>query len=117
MMAAVILTNLTNIYLSQKQGELTIMRINGFRVNEVIGYVLRETYIVSSIGIVLGCVAGYFMTLWMIQAFESPYFRYIKEPDLMSFLKAGGITIFFLILVNAFCLRKVRNLKLTDVTN
>ena len=117
MMAAVILTNLTNIYLSQKQGELTIMRINGFRVNEVIGYVLRETYIVSSIGIVLGCVAGYFMTLWMIQAFESPYFRYVKEPDLMSFLKAGGITIFFLILVNAFCLRKVRNLKLTDVTN
>ena len=57
------------------------------------------------------------MTFWMIQAFESPYFRYVKEPDLMSFLKAGGITIFFLILVNAFCLRKVRNLKLTDVTN
>jgi ABC-type antimicrobial peptide transport system permease subunit len=57
-MAGVVLMNLTNIYFLQKKQELTIMRINGFTVREVIGYMLRETVVTTLVGIVCGIGAG-----------------------------------------------------------
>ena len=114
LMAGVILTNLTNIYIRQKTRELAIMRVNGFTVKETISYVLRETYITTAAGIILGCTAGFFLTKWILKAFQSPAYEFVSDPDVPAFIIGAGITILFTVLINISALRKVKDLKLTD---
>ena len=75
-MAGVVLLNLTNTYILQKKTELTIMRINGFTVGEVKGYVLRETVITTVLGIALGIAFGSYISYRMIRSMEQPFVQF-----------------------------------------
>ena len=115
LMAAVVLVNLTNMYLLQKKSEITIMRINGFTVSETIGYMMRETILTTITGIVLGCATGYFLSYRILCALEQPYIHLIKEPGIAAWLIGAGMTAVFVLLVNLFVLGKIRNFKLSDI--
>ncbi len=115
MMAAVVLTNLTNMYMLEKKRELTIMRINGFTVSETIGYMIRETILTTAIGIVLGCGIGSAAAYHIIHSLEQPYTRMNREISLGAWLIGAAITLVFTAVVNYVVLRKVKNLRLSDI--
>ena len=114
-MAGVVLMNLTNIYIMQKKRELTIMRINGFTVKEVIVYVLRETFLTTAAGILLGLAFGSWMGYKIVRSMEQSFMQFDRSVSLLAWLIGAAITIAFTVIVNAIALRKVRHLKLTDV--
>ena len=114
-MAGVVLLNLTSIYVLQKKPELVIMRINGFTVKEVYGYMLRETVLTTAIGILLGLGIGSAIAYKICRLLEQPSMQIVREPSLVAWIVAAIITLFFAALVNYFALRPVRNLKLSDV--
>lgn len=115
-MAGVVLMNLTNIYIMQKKRELTIMRVNGFTVKEVIGYVLRETYATTAIGILLGIGLGAGIGYRIVRSLEQSFIQFDRSVSLLAWLVGAAITIVFAVIVNAIALRKVKKLKLTDLT-
>ena len=114
-MAGVVLLNLTNIYIMQKNRELTIMRINGFTTGEVISYVTRETVITTVLGIVLGLLAGSAISYRIVRALEQAFVRMERGICFSGWLYAAAMTVFFTVVVNVVALRKVKRLKLTDV--
>ncbi len=114
-MAGVVLLDLTSIYVLQKKPELVIMRINGFTVKEVYHYMLRETVLTTTIGILLGLGIGSAIAYKICRLLEQPAMQIVREPSMIAWLVAVAITLFFAALVNYFALRPVRNLKLTDV--
>ena len=114
-MAGVVLLNLTNIYILQKKRELTIMRVNGFTTREVISYVTRETVITTILGILLGLVAGSAIGYRIVRALEQSFFRLERGICFSGWLYAAAMTVFFTVIVNVIALRKVKDLKLTDV--
>ncbi len=115
MMAGIVLTNLTNMYIMQKKQELTIMRINGFTTKEVIGYVLRETFLTTALGLILGIGVGAVIAYNITLTLEQIFTRFDRSVNPTAWLIAAATTVFFTVLVNVFSLRKVKNLKLTDV--
>lgn len=114
-MAGVVLTNLTNIYILQKKRELTIMRINGFTVREVIGYVSRETVVTTLLGIVFGIAMGAGVAYNITRSMESVFIQYDRSVSPVAWLYGAAITTVFALIINALVLRKVRDLRLTDV--
>ena len=114
-MAGVVLTNLTNIYIMQKKRELTIMRINGFTVKEVIGYCTRETVLTTLTGIVLGIALGAGIAYRIVRSMEQAFLRFDRSVSLKAWLFGALITALFAIIINVIVLRKVKNLKLTDL--
>lgn len=114
-MAGVVLMNLTNIYILQKKRELTVMRINGFTTKEVIAYVSRETVFTTILGILLGLAAGSFVSYRIVRALEQSFVQFERGICFPAWLYAAAITVFFAVIVNVIVLRKVKNLKLTDV--
>ena len=114
-MAGVVQLNLTNMYVSQKKRELTIMRINGFTVREVVGYVLRETVVTTAAGIVLGVGVGAGVAYRIIRTLEQPFLQFDRRVSIVAWIAGVVITILFTTIVNAICLRKVKRLKLTDM--
>jgi ABC-type antimicrobial peptide transport system permease subunit len=115
LMAGVVLMNLTNIYYLQKKRELTIMRVNGFTVREVIAYMTRETVLTTILGILLGIGEGSAVAYRIVRAMEQPVIQLDRSVSCAAWIMGAVITLVFTVLVNWAVLRKVRNLKLTDV--
>ena len=115
-MAGVVLLNLTNIYILQKKRELTIMRVNGFTTGEVISYVTRETVITTLLGILIGLVVGSAIGYQIVRALEQSFVRLERGLCFPGWLYGAAMTVVFTVIVNAIALRKVKHLKLTDVT-
>ena len=113
-MAGVVLTNLTNIYIMQKKRELVVMRINGFTVKEVIGYCTRETIVTTIAGIVLGIALGSGIAYRIVRSMEQAFIRFDRSVSPLAWLYGALITVLFTVIINAIVLRKVKHLKLTD---
>jgi len=111
----VVLMNLTNIYILQKKRELTVMRINGFTTKEVIAYVTRETVFTTILGILLGFAVGSLVGYRIIRALEQSFIQLERGVCYAAWGYAAIMTLFFTVIVNIVALRKVKNLKLTDV--
>ena len=114
-MAGVVLTNLTNSYLLQKKPELTIMRINGFTVREVIGYVTRETVFTTVGGTIIGIAMGAAIAYRITRSLETAFVQYNRSVSLPAWAFGAVITAFFTLLINVIVLRQVKHLKLTDM--
>lgn len=115
LMAYFILLNLTNMYIQQKKRELTIMRINGFTVREVINYVLREMIVTTVLGIVIGLGGGSFLGYRVIKLMESVSIGFIHDVQFSAWFFAAVITVVYSVTINFMVLRKVKYLKLSDV--
>ncbi len=115
-MAGVVLMNLTNIYILQKLRELTIMRINGFTTKEVIGYCLRETVVTTAIGIVLGIGLGAWIGYQIVRSLEQSFMQLDRSVSVLAWLIGAALTAAFAVIVNAIALKKVKTLKLTDLS-
>ena len=114
-MSAVILTNLVNICLLQKKRELTIMRVNGFTTKEVKNYVSLEAVFTTAAGVVLGTAAGLLQMLHIMPALGKSYTQFIVTPNIIAIVLSAAITALFTVLIYRVTLRKVKDLKLTDI--
>ncbi len=113
-MAGVVQLNLTTTFIMQKKRELVIMRINGFTVKELIGYLLRESALTAAVGILLGVAAGYGISCYLIRTLELSYTQFDRSFCVSAWLLACAITALFTIVIHAVALQKVKKLKLSD---
>ena len=114
-MAGVVQLNLISTYIQQKKRELILMRINGFTVRELVGYLLRETVLTTVTGILLGIAAGSGIGYLVVRSVELSYAQFDRSLCLPAWLYAAGITILFTVVINAVALQKLRKLKMTDL--
>ena len=116
MMAYFILLNLVNMYVNQKKKELTIMRINGFTVRETIRYVSLELIVSTVLGIIVGLAVGALLGYRILSLLEGANMHLVKTVQIAALGIAALITAVYSFLVSAWALRKVKHLKLTDMT-
>jgi ABC-type antimicrobial peptide transport system permease subunit len=114
-MAGIVLMNLTNIYVLQKKRELTIMRVNGFTVKEVVGYLLRETLLTTALGILLGLAVGSGIAYRICRTMDQPFLQFVRDPSVPAWITGAVLTVLFTAVVNYVALRPVKDLKLTDL--
>lgn len=110
LLAFVVLYNLSNVNISERIRELATIKVLGFYDKEVYDYVTRETLILTAIGIVLGLIGGYFLSLFIIKTCEINILRFGKEIMPLSYLYSILITVIFTIIVNIvtyFSLKKI----------
>ena len=114
-MAYFIVMNLSVTYIHQKTTELTIMRINGFTVRECVVYVSWDLIITTFLGILLGLMLGHYLGTRLLPVTEGPYMQFVHEPDLRTYLYSALITAGFSAAISSTALRRVKNLKLSDI--
>lgn len=110
LLAFVVLYNLANVNISERIRELATIKVLGFYDNEVYNYIVRETTILTAIGIVLGLAGGYCLNYFIIGTCEINVLRFAKIVRPVSYLYAIIITIIFTVIVNIatyFALKKI----------
>lgn len=115
LMAYFILINLSSSYMIHKQRELTIMRINGFSVQECLKYAATELAVTTALGILAGVPAGAGLGYLIIRKTEGNWIQLVRSVDWRSVVFSTIITLAFSLLINSIALRRVRDLKLSDV--
>lgn len=113
-LAFVVLYNLTNINVTERQRELATIKVLGFFDREVSAYIYRETVLLT----VLGCIAGLFFGVvlhsFVIQTVEVDMVMFGREVAPLSFLWSGLITMGFSVIVNLFMNRKLRKIDMVE---
>ena len=104
------------MFLNQKKRELTIMRINGFTVGEVKRYVSLELVASTVIGILLGWGMGSLLSGRVILLMESDSIHFLRSIQWEAWIIAAALAALFSTIITLIGLRKVKNLKLVDMT-
>ena len=114
MLAFVVLYNLNNINITERQRELATLKVLGFYDGEVSQYVFRENILLSFIGILAGAVFGIFLHRYVITTVEVDavmFGRNIKTP---SFIYSGIITFGFSMFVNMVMHFKLKKIDMVE---
>lgn len=110
LLAFVVLYNLANINIGERQREIATLKVLGFYDKEVDNYINKESIIFTVIGIFLGLIFGYFLTDMIIASVEIDKLRFMRNILPISYLYASIISAFFSIIVNGiihFVLKKI----------
>ena len=109
-MALVVLYNLLNANISERIRELATIKVLGFYDREVYSYIARETIILTIIGMIIGLLGGYSLTMYILKTCELDITMFNPEVKLLSYIFGILITIFFAVIVNIvtyFSLKKI----------
>ncbi|MBQ6623624.1 MAG: FtsX-like permease family protein [Mogibacterium sp.] len=110
-----ILTNLSNIFLTRRKTELSVMRVNGFSVKQAKGYLSKETVFTTGAGLVLGVVLGAILTPPVIGLLQQPDLEFVKSFHPIAWIIAVALEAIFAILINSVIFNKVKKLNLRDI--
>ena len=106
----VVLYNLANVNISERQREIATLKVLGFYDKEVDDYINKENIIFTIIGIILGMVLGIFIIDLIVASIEIDNLRIIRYIKPISFVYSALITITFSFIVNIiihFILKKI----------
>ena len=107
-LAFVVLYNLTNINISERQREIATIKVLGFYAGEVDAYIFRETFLLSLLGAVCGLFVGTALHRFVVVTVEVSNIMFGRSIYPQSYLFSLVLTLLFTILV---CLALRRRLK------
>ena len=112
MLAFVVLYNLNNINITERQRELATLKVLGFYNGEVAMYVYRENIVLTVLGAVFGIVLGKFLHGFIIVTVEIESVMFGRNIDLSSFIYGFLLTILFSLLVNGVMYFKLKKINM-----
>ena len=114
MLAFVVLYNLNNINITERQRELATLKVLGFYDGEVSQYVFRENILLSFIGILAGAVFGIFLHRYVITTVEVDAVMFGRNIKPISFVYSGIITFGFSMFVNMVMHFKLKKIDMVE---
>lgn len=114
MLAFVVLYNLNNINITERQRELATLKVLGFYDGEVSQYVLRENVILTALGIVFGAIFGILLHRYVITTVEVDAVMFGRNIKPMSFVYGGILTSVFSAVVNAVMHFKLKTINMVE---
>lgn len=98
-LAFIVLYNLTNINVSERERELSTIKVLGFHDFEVTMYIYRENIILTFLGIFFGCLFGTILQRFIMTTMEVDQLVFGKVIHMSSYLYSILLTILFTLIV------------------
>lgn len=114
MLAFVVLYNLNNINITERQRELATLKVLGFYDGEVSQYVFRENILLTVIGIVCGIFFGILLHRYVITTVEVDSVMFGRNIKPISFCYSGVITCCFSLFVNLAMHSKLKKIDMVE---
>ncbi|MBR5536445.1 MAG: ABC transporter permease [Clostridia bacterium] len=113
-LAFVVLYNLTNINICERQKEIATLKVLGFFKGEVSGYIFRETVILSLIGTAAGLVIGAGFHQFVVQTAEVDAVMFGRIVKPISYGYSFALSMVFTLLVSLVMQRKLRKIDMVE---
>ena len=113
-LALVVLYNLTNINLAERQREIATFKVLGFFNRETARFIYIENIILTLLGIAVGLWLGVLLTGFIIRTVEVDNVMFGRDIYPSTFLYAAGMTLLFSLLVNAATGFKIKAVNMVE---
>lgn len=111
LLTAVVIYTLTNINISERNREIATLMVLGYYDGEVTGYIYREVYINSIIGIILGYPSS---ALFLILVFKVLSFGSLAELSWFMWLILPAVVLLFTGIVTLALRRKIVKIDMNE---
>ena len=113
-LAMVVLFNLSNINITERQRELATIKLLGFYDKEVSAYVYRENIVLTVFGILVGCFMGHWLHIYLVRSTEIDLMMFGRQTAPSAYLYAAILTMLFSVLVNVLAHFKMKKIDMVE---
>lgn len=113
-LAFIVLYNLTNINITERQREIATLKVLGFTKREVYLYIFRETMMLTILGALLGLVLGIYLEGFVVVTAEVDYVMFGREIHALSFLWGFLLTLVFSVVVMLFMGKRLDKIDMVE---
>ena len=113
-LAFVVLGNLINVNISERQREIATIKVLGFRRKEVSDYIYKENNVLVFLGALVGLPVGNILHHYIMRMVEMDYIMFGRSITPLSFIISVILTIFFGLLVNILMAKKIRDVQMVE---
>lgn len=113
-LAAIVIYNLTDININERIREIATLRVLGYRRREVLMYILREIFVMATIGIAIGLGIGVFLHWFIVINIESVGILFSLTISWQSYIYAILIAWVFVIIVTMCFYPRIRKINMAE---
>ena len=113
-LAMVVLFNLSNINITERQRELATIKLLGFYDGEVSAYVYRENIVLTLFGILLGCFMGHWLHIYLVLSTEIDLMMFGRQTAPSAYVYAAILTALFSLLVNVLAHFRMKKIDMVE---
>ena len=113
-LAMVVLFNLSNINITERQRELATIKLLGFYDGEVSAYVYRENIVLTLFGILLGCFMGHWLHIYLVRSTEIDLMMFGRQTAPSAYMYAAILTALFSLLVNVLAHFRMKKIDMVE---
>lgn len=113
-LAMVVLFNLSNINITERQRELATIKLLGFYDGEVSAYVYRENIVLTVFGILVGCFMGHWLHIYLVRSTEIDLMMFGRQTAPSAYVYAAILTALFSLLVNVLAHFKMKKIDMVE---
>lgn len=114
LLSVIVLYNLTNVNICEREKELATIKVLGFFDREVQAYIFRETVLLSLIGTGVGLVLGIWLHQFIIKTIQVSAVMFGQDIEPLSFVYATVISMAFTLLVSLIMRPRIRKIDMVE---
>ncbi len=114
LLAFVVLSNLTNVNISERERELATFKVLGFTQKEINMFIYKENMVLTLIGSLLGIPLGILLHRYLILLVEFDFVMFGRNVHFISFVIAIVLTLLFSMVVNFFMAKKLNKIQMVE---
>lgn len=113
-LAVIVIYNLTNININERIKEIATLKVLGYQSHEVCGYIYREIFLMSILGILAGFILGPLLFGFITHNLQSPGLIFSSDLNPLFFLYSFIITIVFVCIVDILFIPKIKKIQMVE---
>ena len=106
-----VIYNLTNMNIGERKREIATLEVLGYHYKEVYGYIFREIFMMSVIGVLLGLPFGIALLYLILTQLG---FGDIGNVKYYSYLLTIGLTLLFSVFVYVLLIPKIKKVDMNE---
>ena len=114
LLAFVVMFNLSNMNLTERQREIATLKVLGFNQRETFAYLSRENLLLTLVGILVGCAFGYLLHQYVIFSAEIDTIMFYRQLTIASLVISSVLTFIFSLIndiIMSFQVKKINMLE------
>ena len=113
-LAFIVLFNLSNINITEREREIATIKVLGFFPKEVNSYVFRENLMLTAVGALVGLPLGVLLHSFIMDQIKIDMVSFKVNIEPISFLFAVAMTFVFAVLVNLLLQKKLDRIDMAE---
>ena len=113
-LAFVVLGNLINVNISERQREIATLKVLGFRRKEVESYIYKENNVLTLIGAIVAMPIGTALHHYIMRTVEMDYVMFGRQVDPVSYFYAAALTLLFGVIVDHFMASRLHDIQMVE---